>query len=107
MKNSKKACIAAIAITLAGIIAEAIGGMISMAESGVGVSLLLNPTVYVGMGIILLGLIVGCIGYAKSGVETKPALANTALYFAEAAMVFAIVFMIFCIIWPLYNPANG
>lgn len=99
--------LAAIVLTVVGIILEVVGGIMSVPET-VGLNTSLNVLVYVGIAVIVIGLAVAIAGsIVTEKLETNKVISSIAIYLAVVAVMFAIVYLALTMAMPLLNPTNG
>lgn len=100
--------VAALLLSLAGVILEVVGGAVLSVPTGIGMNLNLSPLIFIGLLLMTLGLataIVGTVLTEKRGLN-KP-LSTLALYVSVIAIMFAIVFLVLTIVMPVLRPSNG
>lgn len=108
MKKLDRVNIAAIILTVAGIIIEVVGGAVFSPAVSVGMNTNLSPVMFVGIGTIVASLICAIVGSAMTEKhELNKKVSSIAIYAAVLAVMFAIVFVILTVVWPVLNPTNG
>lgn len=108
MKKLDRVNVAAIILTIAGIVLEVIGGVVFSPAVSVGMNTNLSPVMFVGIGTIVVSLICAIAGSVMTEKhELNKKVSTIAIYAAILAIMFAIVFVILTIVWPVLNPTNG
>lgn len=99
--------VAAIVLSILGLLLEIIGAAVSVPTS-VGLNFNLSPLVYVGIAVAVIGLIVAIIGSAKTEkAELNKAVSTAALYIAVIAVLILPIIAGLAIAMPVINPTNG
>ena len=111
MKNLKKLDylnLGAIVLAVIGVIVEIIGGAVFSVPIDIGFNLALSPVMFVGIGIMAVGLVLAIAGTAlteKCGLNKK--LSTAALYLTTIALMFAFVYLVLVVVMPVLKPKNG
>ena len=101
--------VASIAAALLGLVLALVGCLVLSVQEGIGVNLSLSPVVYIGVALIVLGLICSIVGnvlYVRRGGMNR-ALASLALYVAVIAFLAVLVLVVYTIFIPVLSPSNG
>ena len=91
-----------------GLCLSTFGGLVLSKPTDIGVNLALSPLVYVGVAMIvagLIGAIVGNVNYEKHGLNRK--WAGIALYAAVIAIAVVTFVVTYTILIPVLHPTNG
>lgn len=99
--------VAAIALTVMGVLLEIVGSANSIPET-VGINLALSPMVYLGIALIAVSLVTAVTGSVITERHGMNKLISTvALYLAVIALMFGLVYLVLTIVMPVLNPTNG
>lgn len=98
----------AVVLAIAGLITEYVGGAVLSVPTTIGFNFDLSPVIFVGIGIMAVGLISAVIGTVfteRAGMNKK--LSTAALYTSAIALMIAIVYVVLVIVMPVLRPTNG
>lgn len=100
--------VASSAAAVVGFALALVGCLVLSVQEGIGVNLSLSPVVYVGVVMILAGL-VGAIAanvlYSKN--DMNRVAATVAIYLAVIAVMAVSILVAYTILIPVLNPSNG
>lgn len=108
MKKYDYLNLAAVALSILGILLEVVGGVVFSPAVSVGVNTNLSPVLLIGLGVIVIALVPaiwGSVVTERHGLNKT--LSTAAIYLAVLAVMFAVVFLLLTMFWPVLNPANG
>ena len=74
----------------------------------IGFNFDLSPVIFVGIGLIVVGLVLAIIGTALTiRCDLNKKLSTAALYITAIALMGALVYVVLVIVMPVLRPTNG